>query len=390
MEPLPLVQHLGPLAPLALEPARGLQVVHTLSQLPGLHPGDEILLAFRLVLPEKAHLVEALTRLRDAKLGEGCCQVLRGEVSRSLRKELQFLLLCCELHGPLLLSLSLIILLLLCLCYLLLSLFLLLLSLRLILILSLISILFLLGLFHLFGGLGTPLSRRFRLLPLLLDSLLARSLRPLPLCLQHCLFLLLLEERFAHPGQVFRRGFAYSDHRGLLEIGKVRQSHLPIVREEVSLNLHNHVVALQGWRDGRDNAVNARVIQEWNAKECLGLVFAGLLRGWRPRHATLDCPLYNRSIAELHIAPILSQEVINTVKCALVRNADRQDHLAFFPEHCLLHHAVSGSGLSQQAALEGKSSKGLWTEAHLEGDILVGDGRIELLAPQSLWERHWI
>mmetsp|Transcript_48803 Transcript_48803/g.111157 ORF Transcript_48803/g.111157 Transcript_48803/m.111157 type:complete len:344 (+) Transcript_48803:612-1643(+) len=235
--PLPGIQELRPLSPLRLEPVGGLQLLHALRELPLQHPGTQIILALLLVLPHERHRVEALRLIGERELRVRESKLLCGQVRDLLLAERQLLLILSELHLDLLLH-NLLLLCLLHLCVLL----------GLTLLLSTL-LLALLGLPGLLCILDPLLFRLLRLAFLLLFQLLARRLCLLPLGLSLRLHRLLLEHELLHVAFEVGWRLAHRDLGHFLEVSAVKagQQRLPFIHQEVSLDFHDDIIALQSW-----------------------------------------------------------------------------------------------------------------------------------------------
>mmetsp|Transcript_50043 Transcript_50043/g.138998 ORF Transcript_50043/g.138998 Transcript_50043/m.138998 type:complete len:210 (+) Transcript_50043:691-1320(+) len=148
-------------------------------------------------------------------------------------------------------------------------------------------------------------------------------------------------------------------------------------------------MALLHWSNCCEQLLDPTVVYERNPEVQVWPVQRVLWRVClRPKEATPDSPLNDPSIAHLAVLRVFLQEPVEPVKRALVRHADRKEHLVLpvlwggrrRPHHVglrrILHHA----------ALEWQVDVCRRPEVHMHRHALEGDRREERLVSQVLWQ----
>mmetsp|Transcript_80420 Transcript_80420/g.209784 ORF Transcript_80420/g.209784 Transcript_80420/m.209784 type:complete len:546 (-) Transcript_80420:327-1964(-) len=246
------------------------------------------------------------------------------------------------------------------------------------------------------GGLLGLLLHRLLVLLLLLRELLLLLLCELLSCLLGLpaiplsfeLRLLLLEHGLVHLLNERLRGLA-DDHPG--DLGELVGAELfqvrgPVLRAQVLLHLHEHVVAGHARGDGLDHAGGARVVEEGQPS-----VEVGLVVGTRPAlalpHPALDGPLIHFAVAELGEGGVALQPAVEPVERALVRQAHGEDDGGLARGGSGLHGVGLGRVLHHPACERQRRHRRL-PEVHLHGDVAERDVGEERLALEVVRERH--
>mmetsp|Transcript_30641 Transcript_30641/g.82973 ORF Transcript_30641/g.82973 Transcript_30641/m.82973 type:complete len:258 (+) Transcript_30641:1509-2282(+) len=190
-------------------------------------------------------------------------------------------------------------------------------------------------------------------------------------------------------------GLAHDDGRSLCELrtAEARQSLFSLLGEEVCPELGNDVVSLLSRGDRSQDPADAHVVEHREPKLHLHLVVraAASLRLWLP-DPTLGSPLSNLAVAKLCIARVLLDKVVNPIEEALLRHANREEHLAFPARglRCLPDLHIRCCSIPQRAALEGELRQRHRSKVHLECHVLVGHGGKQHLPAQVLGQCLWL
>mmetsp|Transcript_122387 Transcript_122387/g.351667 ORF Transcript_122387/g.351667 Transcript_122387/m.351667 type:complete len:425 (+) Transcript_122387:712-1986(+) len=376
------------------EGLRGRRILHPGGQLLREHPCLEVLGALGLLVPLVPDVVEALFLRRQAEAGEGDAEDRGSEVAVSLLPEplLPLVLREFDLRRLLVLGRRLLRLLLLLLRSVVLRLF------RLVgaLVRPLLSVrlprrLLMLPPLPLRRALHPPLLALELALPLGEDPPL-RLLELLPLELGVRGRLLLLQQ--LRVGPVLERpvGLAHDDARDAPEVRQVerRQGGLALLLEEVAADLHNHQGPRSRGGDGLQQRAGRQVVDGRDAEAHLRPVIGeaggdGVVRPRPPDRARLG-PLEDLAVAQLRELRVLIEELVQPIEGPLVRDADREAHLAlavlWLRSRCNLN--VIEARVLDQPASEGHLRHRRGPEVHVQGQVPPSDRREERLALQRI------
>mmetsp|Transcript_112752 Transcript_112752/g.325745 ORF Transcript_112752/g.325745 Transcript_112752/m.325745 type:complete len:715 (+) Transcript_112752:429-2573(+) len=412
---------------LLAEPCRGLKLLDARIDLPVLDPIFQVVLrSFGPAGPLILHFVEAFAFFRDRELRKVRAENGRRQVWNFRRNELQLLLVVCQFHSwwalLWLVAIHVRILFLLILRFLLLFLHFLILDLLTLFLLHLLFCFAFLrfGLFclaflrsllrcllfclflqrlliclllrrcSLLDGLLCRLLCGFLcLLTFLLDELLAQLLLLLKLELPIRPRLLLLQDRRLHTLGVLRRGAADA-HMGDPLVGvarKVVEQGLPLIFEQIALDLHDDVVARMKRRDRIGRLPEAIVIKLSHAEGALPPVPGACVP--RPDDTALLYPSGEHAVAELSVPRILLQEHVEPVERSLVWQPNRQQYFELSPGRRLL---LGGEDISLRSsldhpALERQRRQGLGAAIDIDAHVPEGQRREEHLPLQGLGKR---
>mmetsp|Transcript_147064 Transcript_147064/g.472270 ORF Transcript_147064/g.472270 Transcript_147064/m.472270 type:complete len:232 (-) Transcript_147064:955-1650(-) len=138
-----------------------------------------------------------------------------------------------------------------------------------------------------------------------------------------------------------------------------------------------------------DQRLQVILVNVANAEVHVGLVVATRPGIAAPVQTALDAPLEKRPVAQLGVLGVLLQEAVEPLKGALVRQADREQHLGLASRVCRRGSKfdIIDRSILKHPAHERHFRPGAGTEIHLQRHILVVDRGVQHLPTHALGQR---
>mmetsp|Transcript_104124 Transcript_104124/g.247817 ORF Transcript_104124/g.247817 Transcript_104124/m.247817 type:complete len:406 (+) Transcript_104124:470-1687(+) len=184
---------------------------------------------------------------------------------------------------------------------------------------------------------------------------------------------------------------AHDDKGRLLEVGAVvaLKDLQALLLDQVGLDLHDHVVPWDQWCHRLDHTLDAAI---FHARQVVGkawLIVAGSVDNSRSWKATAGRPVLDFPVAELHVARVLCQVIIEPLEGALIRNTNGHQNLTAAALHRVLRLChVSGCSTLEHAALERQRLQQIRPHVDLKRNIPIADVRKEGLVTHGFW--NWL